>query len=286
MSTETLYKQVEDQGALFNVRTEPMLTTSGVRIPNKVAIINEASNHAIGVVSEKYQVVTNEQVLTATLEALDVSTLDLADATATVRSSHGGARTMLDIILPAHEINLNGDVSQMRISALNSYDGRWQYQTRAGAIRMACLNGQIMGSFVGAYTEYHNAKLDVKTSSAKMVEMLDGFHGAKEWWGRLMSQKVTHEDVLNTVSTYVDRQPMAKIEGEELAKFMKRRAVSVLVDKFETYAAEMGHTAYALYNALTDEVTHAKRNDDTAASSLKLAEDRLSETLKKLPLFA
>lgn len=282
MTAQAIIDQIRDQGALFNVRTEKLKTASGLDVDSRIAIINEASGQPIGLVSRSYKVLTNHDVVTHLAEALDKSSLDLEGAKAMVRSSHGGARTMLDIVLPKHEISIGGDKSVMRISALNSYDGRWKYMTRGGAIRMACLNGQILGNFVGSYVEYHNSKLDVAVGAERLVRMSDDFLTAEAWWRQMIDRRVDREQLLRSISIFLNGESKIK----DRAEFEKKPTVRKIIELYETYAAEMGANAYALYNAMTDFVTHKKRKSDTEAAALLMDQERLSRTLSRSKVFA
>jgi len=282
MSAQTIIDQIKDQGALFNVRTEKLKTASGIDVDSRVAIINEASGQPIGLVSPSYKIVTNHDVVTHLAEALDKSSLDLTGAQATVRSSHGGARTMLDVVLPKHEIDIGGDKSQMRISALNSYDGRWKYMTRGGAIRMACLNGQILGSFVGSYVEYHNSKLDVAVGAERLVRMSDDFLTAEKWWRQMIDRKVDREQLLRSISIFLNGESKIK----DRAEFEKKPSVKKILELYETYSAEMGANAYALYNAMTDFVSHKRRKPDTEAAALLLDQEKLARAINRSKVFA
>lgn len=276
-----LIEQVREQGALFNVRTEEVVSPTGVVAEGKRMIVNEDTNRCIGIVSDKYRVVTNAEVLEHLTTALDRSALDLTGLEAYVSQSHGGARAMVNVRLPAHEIDLHGDKSQLQISVLNSYDGRWKYQSRAGAIRMACLNGQILGSFVGSYTEYHNAKLDVEAGAQQLINMANDFENAKEWWVQMMGRKVDNEQLLRSIAIFLTGK--SKIEHRE--DFLKLPTVRKLIELYSGYSKEMGENAYALYNAFTDFVTHKKYRDETAAAALLTNQEKLRETLNRSKLF-
>lgn len=276
-----LIEQVREQGALFNVRTEEVVSLSGIKAEGKRMIINEVTNGCIGIVSDKYRVVTNLEVLEHLSTALERSSLDLAGLTVDVKQSHGGARAMVNVRLPAHEIDIRGDKSQLQISVLNSYDGRWKYQSRAGAIRMACLNGQILGSFVGSYTEYHNAKLDVEAGAQQLINMANDFNNAKDWWMQMIERKVDNEQLLRSIAIFLTGK--SKVDNRE--DFLKLPTVRRLIELYDGYSKEMGANAYALYNAMTDFVTHKKYRDETAAAALLTNQEKLRETLNRTKLF-
>lgn len=277
----TLISQLEDQGALFNVRKEKIMTAGGSPIDNRVAIVNEDTGGVVGLVSPKYNIVTNREVAEHLSEALDVSDLDLDGMEASVKIGYGGARAMVDVVLPKHEIDMGGDKSQLRITVLNSYDGRWKYMSRAGAVRLACMNGQILGNFVGSYTEYHNSRLDVKQGAKQLIEMADGFTKAEKWWTQMYSRKIDNEQLLRSIAVFLTGA--TKIDDREA--FTSKPSVKRLVELFETYSAEMGRNAYALYNAMTDFVTHRKYREDSGAAALFKNEQRLSDTIARQKIF-
>ena len=277
-----LYNQIEASGALFNVRKEALMTESGILIKDRVSIVNEATNKSVGLVSPTYRVVTNGEVAEHMCEALNKSGIDLTDATAEVQSGYGGARTMLNIRLPSIDVNMGGDVTQLQISALNSYDGRWKYITKGGGIRLACMNGQIMGHIIGSYVEYHNKKLDVQAGAVHMIDMVNDFSKSEEWFMRMMNTKIDREQLLRSIAIFVEGT--SKIDDREA--FLKKPTVNKLVDLYDTYSLEMGKTAYALYNALTDFVSHKKRNEKTKAVSLFNEQERLRTAITKVKVFA
>lgn len=278
----TLMNQVKEQGALFNVRQEELLTKCGIKVENRLAIVNESTNGVVGIVSPTYNMVTNGEVLQHMSDALDESSLDLEDMQVKVSSAYDGARTMVDIILPKHEIDIDGDKSQMRITALNSYDGRWKYSTKCGAIRMACLNGQILGNFVGSYVEYHNSKLCVETGAKQLVRMADEFESAEQWWKEMINRKVDREQVIRTFAAFLTGQ--AKVDDRD--KFLSRPQVKHLFQMWEDYQIQMGTNAYALYNVLTDFVTHKERSEKSAPAMLLNDQDKLRKMMEKSRVFA
>lgn len=282
---QALKDSIADQGALFNVRVEPVVSSTGVVAENKQMIINDQSNTCLGITSKNYKVVTNEEVVDNLGLALANSGLNLDGIEAVVNHSHGGARSMINVILPAHEIDISGDKSRLQISTLNSYDGRWKYMSRAGAIRMACLNGQILGNFVGSYTGYHNQKLDIEAGAKQIAGMAEDFDKAKDWWIAMMQRKVTDHEVLRAISKYLTGD-YSSVSATKKEDFLKVPSVKRLIELFATYEKEMGKNAYALYNAFTDFVTHKKYNADTQAAAMLTAQEKLRETISDQKIFA
>lgn len=279
MTTATLLSQLQDSGALFNVREEAILTQSGATLSGKKALINAETNEPLGIVSSRYRTVTNQEVFSAFDKALVSSgAFDLTDAYVDVKFSHGGARTMVDVILPNHEIEIAGDKSQLRIAVLNSYDGAWRYSARAGAIRMACMNGQVLGKLAAGYSSVHTPSLDVTRSADSMVDMLAQFNSAEGYWNRMIDRKTTLDE---------ERQVVAAFFGIEIDDgFDKRPQVRKLTDLISSYQRLMGRHVYSLYNAISEYVTHKPYKSETHASSLQFHSERFGKLIDTSPVFA
>ena len=277
MSTLALYDKIKDQGALFNVHTEPLFTQGGARVKDRVAIVNSDTQSPLSIVSTKYKVVSNDDVVKATLQAIDYAQLDTTDADVLVQTSHGGAKSMVRIQLPAYSILANGNKTNLEIVTLNSYDGSWKYSSRAGGIRLACLNGQVMGKMIGTYSQFHNNSLNVSRGAEQLVRMIGDFNKSEEWFLALMNRKVTVEDVEQLACRFINI-PLAHKDDS--------RMVKKLLELYDAYAREMGANAYAVYNAFTDFITHRARHKDTVARSRVRDESHFAEDVLSDKLFA
>lgn len=278
-TTAPILDQLNDLGAFFNVREEALKTDSGLSVPGKKVLINETDNTPISVVSSRYKTVTNLEVFEAFDKALSTALdIDTTGAYADVKFSHNGARTMVDIVLPAHEIAIDGDKNQLRITTLNSYDGSWRYMTKAGAVRMACMNGQVLGKFAAGYSSTHTPSLDVETSAEQIVKMLTQFESAKGYWETMLSRKTRVSDVKQVIAHFLN------IEVD--ASFDKRPQVKRLMELVKSYEKVMGKTVYSLYNALSDYVTHRDYKADTEAYSRMFQINRFEAVLDHHPVFA
>ena len=276
MSTLAIYDRIKDLGALFNVRTEPVITESGLRVPQRVAIVNVENNQPLSVVSSKYKVVSNDEVVRATLKAIDHAQLDTTDADVIVQNGAHGAKSMIRIQLPAYSILSGNNRTNLEIVTLNSYDGSWKYVSRAGGIRLACLNGQVMGKMIGTYSQFHNASLNVERGAEQLVRMIGDFTKSEDWFRAMMSKKVTDEDLDTMISKFLNI-PRAHLDDSRMAKKLR--------ETYDAYAREMGANAYALYNAFTDFITHRSRHKTSVATSRLYDENRFTNDILTSKVF-
>lgn len=276
MNTADLYNQIQDAGVLFNVRRERMFSESGA-ISSKYGIINESSNEVIGIVGEGYKMVTNEEVVQSMLASFETAKTDLTDARVSIRTNKGGARAMIDIVLPAYSVLADANRTELKISTLNSYDGAWGYKSRVGGIRVACLNGNIFGKIIGSYSSYHNSKLDVQVGADRLVHMIGDFSKSEEWFEMLMARQATLADLKRIATKFFN------IPNEELIDYKPYKKLELLC---EAYFTEFGRNMYAIYNCYTDFITHKKRGARSEATSLVYAENKFVEILNSSKLFA
>lgn len=272
-----LMDQLTDKGALFNVSTDTLMTGSGTVVKNKKSIINNSTGEVIGIVSPKYKVVSNEEIFNSFCKSVENSDLNVEDAMVNVSFANGGSRTLVDFIFPNERVLVPGDTSDtaLSITALNSFDGSTRYLTKAGGLRMKCLNGQLIGTVVGSYSSTHSPNLSVEKGAEQVVRMLKEFKGAEEYWGAMMKTKVTDQAAVNVIAQFFNRELHEEPIGSKEASntFML----------WQSYSKEFGANAYALYNALTDWVTH--KQSKSGASARINRERQLHKTLQS-PIFS
>ena len=275
--------QLDSKQAFFNVR-EQKLTLAGteIEIPNKKAIVRNDDDSIIGVVSDSYKVVTNEEVFTKfTDQLMACNDVDLSGATVDTFFSQNGAKTMVNITLPSHEINLNNDVSKMQIIAFNSYDGKWRFRAKAGAVRMACLNGQILGDFIGSYSHGHTKNLSIDKGAEHLINMFKGFNDAKGWWSDMMKTSVSDKTRIKTFMEFL----YPKGINQDPEKWEENKQIKNLELIYQSYQKEMGANAWAIYNTLTHHITHKKYKPQTHADRLNYNQERLQNLISKSNVF-
>jgi hypothetical protein len=276
MSIVNIYDSIKSQHALRNVTAQPVFLGDGRPVQGKKAIVLADTGEAISVVSDRYKVVSNEEVMNATLQAIETAKLDTTDATASVSFSNKGARTMVRIMLPAYSVLSGTNETKMEIVTLNSYDGAWKYSSRAGGIRLACMNGQVMGKMIGSYSQFHNQSLNVQRGAENLVRMIGDFSKSQDWFLAMMNRKADIDDV---------RTLGSKLLNLPTVQFDESRAGKRLLSLYETYAREMGANAYAVYNTFTDFITHRSRHKSAVASSRLIDENTFSTKVLSSNLF-
>lgn len=271
---QNLMGQIESEGLLFNVAEDQVITASGIVIEGKKALINTANEKVMGIVSTGYRTVPNEEIFSNFCQAIEDSSIDAEGAHVNIRRTESGSRAMVDFVFPNEQFTVNGDDSktQLQICALNSFDGSLRYITKAGGLRIKCLNGQVLGNIAASYSSAHTAGLNVEAGAKKVIEMLDQFNSAKEYWGELMQTRVSDAQVISVLLHFLELTPDSE--------FQSNKRYQRVWEIWRGYRAEMGSNAYALYNTMTDYVTHRKpRNADTAVRAMANGRERINKAM-------
>ena len=290
-----LMEQIDNAGLLFNVKEVNLYAElndlalhgqEGARlIEGKKALVNCATDKVMSVVSRRYKVVTNEEIFNGFCKAIETSGIDAADATVNVRQTPTGSRAMVDFIFPNESIvvgdsNRSDDSSTaLQFCALNSFDGSTRYITKAGGLRMKCLNGQILGSIVGAYSSTHTQNLDVEAGAARVVHMVQEFQQAKEYWTQMMR---TPCGITEAERVFVQFLGMKDFDWQN----RKNSRLERCLELWHEYANDLGRNAYAVYNVLTHYVSHQSKQYKNPVKTMISQRQRVEKALDKMPIFS
>ena len=134
----------ESRNPFFEVKKEDVFTASGIKLDNKVALVNGDLNTVVGFVSPGYDIVANQVVTDLFQEATSefgvAKVRDHMDATT--------KRWRRQLIFNDDRLSaeiLPADVVGVCLEIFNGYDGRTAYGYSLMGYRWMCENGMIMG---------------------------------------------------------------------------------------------------------------------------------------------
>jgi hypothetical protein len=276
-----MMNKIADKGLLFNVSTSRVMTDHGV-VHGKKAIVNDETKETLGIVSSGYKVVSNAEIFESFAESIVTSKLDTTDMEVNVLSTPTRSRSIVDFTFPAERFQVDHDASAtaLSITALNSYDGSTRFVAKAGGLRIKCMNGQIIGNIAGSYSSTHTKSLDVGTGAQRVMQMIQDFQSSKEYFGQMMARRIELYEAREVLLRFLNLDVNAP-ESRHNKRFIK------LMSRFIEYTYEMGLNVYALYNCLTDYVSHATpRNADTAAVNALNNRRKLEKYLASEEMFS
>ena len=232
------------------------------------AVVDEKGN-IISVVGKGYNVIQNADIIPDYERAIYRSGLNTTAMERDIQQSHGGARTVVTYTFPAHRIEVKkDDPMDLKISVLNSYDGSWKFMSLVGALRLACLNGQVIGDFFSSFYGKHTMNLDTDVAVDRLETSLDVYLQNAEYWKQYPKIEV---NPLQAHNVFINLAGTSKV------------LEAVLLEIYSKYTDEMGHNLWALFNTLTDWSSHSKfKNIRNQAATVITREQKIRKVLPML----
>ena len=260
----TAPKEIAD--IFFPVEMVPLESLTGIKDCGFQAVVRKDTNKILKVHGSRYTLIKNEDVFGSVdkilrkTEGLDTDGMRVVDQTA-----YAGGRTIRSYVFPAHEIKINdGDVTQLRVNVINSYDGSTNLRICMGGYRIVCANGMIIGDSIGNYTNRHSSGFSSPEITNRMASTLNNFFQVGEQW----------KHGANTPCSNLQAQAVInKLAGESDS------LRSDLADFWLDEKHKLGGSMWALFNALTFWSTHYEikgASQDNASAIVQSREARVA----------
>lgn len=247
-------------GLDWKVVQEPILTENGAVIQGYKVNRRDCDGKILGVVSNRYKVVQNDEAFEFTDALLGEGvTYETAGALAE------GKRTWILAKLPHHYI-ISGDVVTPYMVFMNSHDGSGSIKVAMTPIRVVCQNtlNLALNTAKRCWSTNHigniQGKMDeardtLKLASTYMVELGKGIE-------ELQRKKLTDKQVMEYIETFfpvsAEMSDLQVKNMRSLQQDMKRRYFDAPDLK------DVGKNGYRFINAVSDFATHSKPLRETA----------------------
>ena len=242
----------------------------------KRVIYNTKNNELVNVVGSKFKLGHQPIECISTVENMLLNSgLDLTGINRRFDTSHDGGRYLAQYDLPAHTFDTgNGDEAMLQILHRNSYDGSWPFTIESCAIRMACLNGQVMLDPLCIYTSKHTKSLNPDRGSRMVASAISTYEREKERWANWKGQSVSNFEAFKILAKAAkfDVDPLMSL-NEILAskKYQdgKTKDIKFLWNQYISKEAPvLGCNHWAVYNAMTHWSTHADGNTENSKKNI------------------
>lgn len=274
----------------FETKTSPLFFESGDwpivrKTSNKIAIYRTDTEDLLGVVGQKYKLVTHRAMIDNQRAIIERSSLDCSGIEEQIIVANNGAKCYVRHILPGHAVTTpGGDTAELSFLGTNSYDGTFSFLLSGGARQNACMNGQVWTS--GAATIYkakHSNKLNIEHAARIVSESLKVFSEQNEMWHQLSNTTCSTVSAMCWVANLFG----LKITNEELCnrpEDIKNKDFQYIRNAWFNYALKLGSNKWALYNALTDWSTHAPagRKSTEISNLQRKREEKVQQILTRL----
>lgn len=257
--------------------------------PDRKVIYTDQSSKVINVVKKGYTFENNQpsDILRLSEAILLQSGVSLKGLKRTVQMAPDGSKMIITYTLPEFLIDLgNGDITQFQIICRNSYDGTWCFVLEAGAIRLACLNGQVSVDDISMFKAKHTPSINPDHARRKMVLAIQQFHAEGERWARWKEQSVTNREALRTFADAAgckfvhENNDMTLMELFQHKNVYSNRSLMYMWNQYTNHEQpKLGSNEWAVYNALTHWSTHApagrKTDENNVLGTLVRRQDKV-----------
>ena len=241
-------------GLDWRVIQKPLVTEDGIPVPGFKANVRDIDDQVLGVVTDRYKVVQNQEAFAFTDELLGHGV-----KYETAGSLQNGRRTWLLAKLP-HQYIISGDEITPYLVFMNSHDGTGAIKAAMTPIRVVCQNtlNLALSTAKRSWTTNHVGDIHGKLEDAR-----DTLLYAHQY----MAELGKAIDELNRIRLE-DRQVYQYIDAlfpldEDASEIQKRNMMRLKEDvKMRYYDAPdlqgIGKNGYRFVNAVSDFATHAK----------------------------
>lgn len=158
---EEMKQQLEAAGLNWKVVSEGLITTSGIEVPDRVALVREDTKKILGIHTGGYEIYQNDELLEL-LHRIGQSTGLVLH---TGGSFKGGDKVWFQ--LKSGDLKLPNDTIKGYISGFNSFDGRTSMAFGTAKTTVSCLN-----TFWAGYKQVDTKLRHSATMRPKIEEIL------------------------------------------------------------------------------------------------------------------
>ncbi|WP_302955451.1 DUF932 domain-containing protein [[Clostridium] scindens] len=241
-------------GLDWRVLQEPIFTESEECIEGYKANVRDVDRKVLGVVTDRYKVIQNEEAFAFT-DAL----LGEGVRYETAGSLMGGRKVWMLAHLP-HEYIISGERISPYLLFSNTHDGTGAIRVALTPIRVVCNNtlNLALNTAKRSWSMIHTGDVKCKMEEAKnTLFMADKYmdHLGKEF-ENLRMKKMTDAQVMEYINILL---PVEENATSQQIKNMKRLREDMKVRYFDAPdLQDVGKNAYRFVNAVSDFATHAE----------------------------
>lgn len=253
----TSAEALELAGLNWKVEGKPIYTNDGIRIPGYVANTRDSDNSVLGVVTEKYKIVQNEDAF-----AFTDSLIGGEVRYETAGSLRNGKSTFLLAKLPDKKI-LDDDFGQY-LCFTNTHDGSGAVKVMMTPVRVVCNNtlNLALNTTKRMWTCKHMGSMKDKLHEAEETlgfanKYMDNLAVVAE---RLANVSLRDEEIQAIVAELF---PMDENSSERTKANMQKAKQEFMVAYYMPDIAKFRNTAWGVLNATSDWMSHTSPQRNT-----------------------
>lgn len=254
MEAPTSSQALQLAGLNWEVEQQPIMTTEGIELNGFLANVRSTDKKILGVVSDKYKVVQNEEAFAFT-DAL----LGEGVTYETAGSLQEGKKVWLLARLPQRYI-ISGDEISPYLVFSNTHDGSGAIKVAMTPIRVVCNNtlNLALDNAKRSWSTIHMGNLSGKIQDARQTLLYADNYMAElgKAFERLLRIKITDRQVLDYINCLFPDDEMLTSQQKKNMNRMKEDLKMRYFDAPDL--KDVGKCGYRFVNAVSDFATHAR----------------------------
>lgn len=241
-------------GLDWSVTQQDVYTQERFIIPGYKANVRETDLAILGIVSDKYRVVQNEEAFAFTDELLENGV-----KYETAGSLQGGKKVWILARMP-EKYEILGDEIEPYFLLMNSHDGSSGFAVAMTPVRVVCSNtlNLALKKAQRIWTSRHTTNVIYRMDEARdtLLKVYDYMEELDSEVERLASMRLSGQTVTRLLSEFFPQTE----DMSDIAKKNNRRQLEDLKHRYfdAPDLKDMGHNAYRFINAISDFATHAR----------------------------
>jgi len=261
---------VEEHPVFAHIKTA--LGEQRVRVPERKAIVNGTSGKVIGIVSQDYQLVTNQEALDLGKRCCAQLFEDVTEkewVVFKVDAPSTGSFCHLDLIHKTFVLNFFDAPERQAVyvpyvRVTNSYNALRALRFDVGFCRKLCSNGVVFEAETISFRFSHTrnsvpANINFDIQKGKLKKMQDSF---ASYVATLQTLSLSASDSVALFTAVIGIPSAADLElkpnSKEDAEY--RRLQTHVAGLLKNYRTDLGENAFSLFNALTDLASNPPQN--------------------------
>lgn len=257
-------KTLQDVGLNWNVRTEKIVTESGLELPDYSAIVRTDNNVPLSVRSNTYTPYQNSELLDLLYRVSQQTGLPISNG------GYFGNGEKVFIQMKSNDLKLGTDRIEGYITGINSFDGSTSLAFGNSSLTVSCQN-----TFFASYrevqskvrhTQYMNTKIDeiCRSIESNVKFEKDMFENIKKLNDVKISPKV--KDLVTRMLFNVDRQ--VDLKDREMLSTQTFNKMSRFYIDLDGELKQKGDNLWGLFSGVTKYTTHSLSKEDNTEKKL------------------
>jgi len=248
----------------WSVRTESVISQSGIEIPNKKVIIRDDTNEYLSICSDSYYPYQNSELI------------DLLDKVSNriglpiVRSGFFGNGEKVFLQLKGDDLRLGDDKIEGYLTGINSYDGSTSLSFGVSNITISCQN-----TFFGSYRELDTKVRHTKYMNIRIDDILRRIEGVQHE-EKVMFQNIVklsengfNEKIKESVvrDLFNIKKEISLNDVENIPTITRNKMSQFYID-LNGELKQKGDNLWGLFSGVTKYTTHSVGNGDNSEKKM------------------